>query len=132
MDRKDQNVLLKCLKNIWVKAGQKVNKNQIVFFQVHFLKAKLFFFILVQSIPVFYIAGHKMVASPRKDAVFSFGGYYDTYKSIMKFSCPDTKNGKLKCQWENLGSGWGGKNFTYNRYHAVAMAIPDDLARKLC
>jgi len=79
--------------------------------------------------PDHYFSGHRMVASPRKDTVFSFGGYYDAYKKIIKFSCPDTKDGKLKCQWKEIK---GGTNLSKNRYNAVAMAIPDDLADKLC
>ena len=66
-----------------------------------------------------------MLASPGKDVVFSFGGWY-TEKDIFKFSCPNKQI--QRCQWKEMGT-----KLTYSRqFAAVAMTLPVDLANKLC
>ena len=69
------------------------------------------------------LTAHRMVASPGKDIVFSFGGW-DTRKELIKFGCHDDLI--QHCQWRRVGT------LTYDRKSTVAMAIPDDLANKLC
>ena len=70
------------------------------------------------------IEGLQMVASPKKDFVYSIGGYGAKNK-VFKFSCSD---GKLQnCKWEFES------RLSVPRYESVAMSLPDDdLANKLC
>ena len=82
------------------------------------------------------VDGNRMVASPDKNIVYSFGSRWS--KKIFKFSCPEfhcanpqkcglSEDQIQQCQWEELGT-----KLAHERDRSVAMSIPEDLANKLC
>ena len=69
------------------------------------------------------IEGHQMVASPKKDSVYSIGGYGYRNK-VFKFSCSE---GKIEnCKWDFE------RRLSVPRYNSVAMNLPENVANKLC
>ena len=72
----------------------------------------------------------RMVASPAKDIVYSFGGYNYDATDIYKFTCPDDQI--EHCQWEMTVRKSRRILLKNPRESSVAMTIPYDIARNLC
>merc|ERR1711976_110095 len=76
------------------------------------------------DIPV-KLADAQIVASPNKDELFTFGNNYDSNnKDIYRFSCQGNSD---SCSWTKTNL-----QLKHGREEAVAFAISDGLAEKLC
>ena len=71
------------------------------------------------------LAQAQMVASPKKDVLYTIGNEYVPHRNeIYKFSC----SGDIEtCQWSKVNI-----ELKYGMTWPVAFWIPDDLADKLC